>query len=391
MKQKVLFINNVSSADDRLSWSGTSFQLIQALRHSGFVVDYLYALKDSSPSIIGKIVFSYWKMVKDLLHKNVRLDDSFYLKHEYGKTLRRYNYSNYDFIFVPAHTCIVSALPQNINAKVIFITDAVVDCLFNYYTEFSNLVWHNYIEAHILCKRAFLRADHLIVSSDWCKNSAIKKYGIKVSNISVVEFGANIDTKDMPILPDGRKILNSKVKIYWSGVNWIRKGGNIALDCCEELIRLGYDVEFTITGLRKLPKECFDVNGHIKSYIHSYGFLNKNDIQDYKTLIKVMNNQNLFLFPSKAECSSIALCEANGFGMPCFVYETGGIGNYVKNGVNGYRLPIEAKGLDFAKKIDECFRHNEMLKLSSGALQMYKEYLNWDVWGQKVKEIVTAL
>lgn len=104
-----------------------------------------------------------------------------------------------------------------------------------------------------------------------------------------------------------------------------------------------------------------------------------------------MREQDLFLFPSKAECSSIALCEANGFGLPCFVYDTGGTANYIENGKNGYMLPIESKGIDFAKRIIITIRKQELDTLSEGAVRHYKEKLNWKVWSLRTKDILDSL
>ena len=101
-----------------------------------------------------------------------------------------------------------------------------------------------------------------------------------------------------------------------------------------------------------------------------------------------MSNQDIFLFPSKAECSSIALCEANGFGLPCFVFDTGGLSNYVINGKNGYRLSVGSEGNDFANKVKTCIENNEIDRLSLGAREFFEMTLNWNVWGEKLKNII---
>lgn len=49
-----------------------------------------------------------------------------------------------------------------------------------------------------------------------------------------------------------------------------RKGGNVALDCCKELISRGYKIEFHITGMRQLSQEIYEL-----SWVHNHGFLDK--------------------------------------------------------------------------------------------------------------------
>lgn len=379
---KILFIFTSTSPDDRKAWSGTMYQSFNSLRQAGFDMDYLCALRENENTLFDKLCWEYWKRVPKLLGKNARCDEAFYSVRIFSHTLRYFDYSPYDIIFIPTHIAIVNAVPKNIKAKIVHLADATVDSLFDYYTEFSNLIFHNYWEAHILGKQAFRRADLIIASSDWCRNNAIKDYGIAPQKIAVIEFGANINDIDIPARPkriDNKKKLN----IYWSGVNWARKGGDIALECCDELLRRGYDVTFNITGMKELPEYVA-----ARPYIRNYGFLDKNKVDDYLKLIEIMSNQDIFLFPSKAECSSIALCEANGFGLPCFAYDTGGTGNYVINGVNGYMLPLDSCGHNFADKIIECLKNSEMDTLSEGAVKMYEEKFNWNTWGKRAKNII---
>ena len=380
--KRILFIGK-TFADDRAAWSGTIFQTIQGLKRAGYQVDYLKADQDYQQTLFDKLLVTYWLKIPRLIGKNIRMDESFYDVMRYKSTFRNFDFTPYDVIFVDTYISIVYALPKKIKAKIVHLADATVDSLFDYYIEFSNLIFHNYWEAHLIGKHAFRRSDLLIVSSDWCKNNAIRQYGCKPSKIKVVEFGPNIDLNDIPAVPkqiDASRHLN----IYWSGVNWERKGGNVALACCEELIRKGYNVSFNITGLKKLPKDCFDKDGKMKPYVKDYGFLNKNNKEAYEKLINIMKEQDIFLFPSKAECSSIALCEANGFGLPCFVYDTGGTANYVVNGENGYMLPLFSGGAAFAQCIMECIENKTLDMLSSGAVKHYKEHLNWNVWSEKV-------
>ena len=67
---------------------------------------------------------------------------------------------------------------------------------------------------------------------------------------------------------------------------------------------------------------------------------------------------------------------------------TGGIPNYVKNGVNGYRLLLGCTGEDFGKKIKETIDNGELSKLSDGGRKLYKGRLNWERWGCEVKKII---
>lgn len=384
-KPRILFIGYSETRDDRKAWSGTVYQALKGLERAGYEVDYLSAMHDYRQTFADKLLCTYWLRVPQCFGKLTRMDESFYMVKICRQTLVEFDYTGYDVIFVPTYIAIVNAIPRSVKAKIVHLVDATVDSLFEYYTEFSNLWFHNYWEAHILGRRAFRRADLLIASSEWCRQNAIHQYGIDPKKITVVEFGANIDDKD---IPDVRHEYDSSkaLRVYWSGVNWVRKGGDVAFDCCRELIKRGYQIEFHITGMKELSNEIKN-----QPWVYNHGFLNKNNPEEYKRLIDIMSNQDIFLFPSRAECSSIAVCEANAFGLPCFVYDTGGTANYVENGINGYMLPLSATAKDFADKIKCCITAGLLTQLSSNARATYESRLNWHTWSRKVRTIIDKL
>lgn len=379
--KRILYISTAKSRDDKSEWSGTVYNSLHALDRAGYMVDYVNALEGVKQDIVDKILVRYWCWVATHRKKNVRFDESYYTMRMMRKVLAKIDYSKYDIIFVPTDMCIVTALPKKVTAKIIHLVDAPVQSLFEYYTEFSNLTWHNRFEASILTRMAFRRAHRIIASSDWCKKESIEHCGIEGDKIAVIEFGANIDDKDIPHI-DRQYEENGPLNVYWSGVNWERKGGNVAYEACVELRRLGIDVQFHITGMRQLPEELTS-----QPWVHNYGFLNKNNPEEYRRLIEIMSQQHIFLFPSRAECSSIALCEANAFALPCFVYDTGGTANYVHDGYNGFMLPLSATGKDFATRILDA--KPELHALSVNARRQYETKLNWGVWSEKVKAFIS--
>jgi hypothetical protein len=61
----------------------------------------------------------------------------------------------------------------------------------------------------------------------------------------------------------------------------------------------------------------------------------------------------------------------------------------VTEGQNGYLLPLEAKGEDFARLIAIIFQHKEKyLQLALCTRKVYENKLNWKQWGKKVRGIL---
>lgn len=71
-----------------------------------------------------------------------------------------------------------------------------------------------------------------------------------------------------------------------------------------------------------------------------------------------------------------------------FSYDTGGVGNYVVNGTNGYRLEISATGKDFADAIQNAILSGTLPKLSRGSIEMYNSKLNWRKWADRVLAVL---
>ena len=189
-----------------------------------------------------------------------------------------------------------------------------------------------------------------------------------------------MDAKDIiPIKPYVDGVFN----VLFSGVEWERKGGDIAVDTVSLLRSKGIDAVLHIVGIRELPSYCNGFN-----YIVNHGFLNKNDRLSYMKYIDIFKNSHIMLLPTQAECSATVYCEAAAFGIPTYTYATGGTENYVVNGVNGYALHSSKQAVDFSNQIYNDVIQNQMAELHEGALRLYSEKLSWPAWAKNFKCII---
>lgn len=287
-----------------------------------------------------------------------------------------------DVIFAPAGSVDIAYIKTD--TPIIYYSDATFRLLNNYY--FKKLFKNKEREAYEIEKLALNKSSYLLFASHWAMQSAILDYDISTLKASVVEFGANIDDKDINFRRR-IKVLNNnepkKLKVLFIGVDWIRKGGAIAVECCSSLKKRGFDIELHIVGIPHLPPEYAKCD-----IIVNHGFLNKNKQNDYLLLTSIIDECDIFLLPTRAECAGIVFAEASAFGLPIVTYDTGGVSNYVINGLNGYRLPMNCKGKDFADKIETILMKDELEKLSIGGRQLYEERLNWEHWGKEFDRIL---
>jgi len=120
-------------------------------------------------------------------------------------------------------------------------------------------------------------------------------------------------------------------------------------------------------------------------------FLNKNKKEDAEILRKLYIESNFFIMPSRKEFYGVVFCESAAFGLPVLSSITGGIPTIVKDGVNGYLLPLSADGKDYAEKIIEIINSGTYEHLCNSSRQRYEEVLNWDIAGKNLEKKLKEL
>ena len=258
---------------------------------------------------------------------------------------------------------------------VIYHSDATFELINNYYLH--NMYQWNERQAEYMEKTGLNKATLHLSSSAWRQDSIINHYGISAEKCRELEYGPCVETDGIRSHSFGDGIL----RILFMGVDWERKGGDIAVETVRLLNERGIKTQLIIVGLHRIPESCRGEN-----YIDFRGYLNKNIPEQYDELKQIFSLSELLLLPTKAECSAVVFCESQHYGLPVITYDTGGVGSYVVNGVSGYRLPEGAPAEAFADKIEQIIKDGEQPKLSTGALQYAQNKLTWSNWTECLKE-----
>lgn len=373
--QRNLRIGFLSQFDpmDRKASSGTSYKMAEQIAKIGDIEWVPIELTKTGRNLCRIQIYANKFFKKKLM---IRMTE-FGSRHLY-KSLHEAELKKYDIIV--AFFCSDVLANLETETPIIYFTDATFPAMLDYYPDFSNLWNFNRKEGIEVESRAIKNATHTIFSSDWARNSAIIDCGGSSEETSVVEFGPNIDDKD--IISNIRTYKPEDIlKLLFLGVDWNRKGGPKAVDACRWLNANGIRAELTVIGVPTLPKEIENL-----PFVKNVGFLNKNNPTEYKRLTDIIGESHLLILPTKNECSAIAFAEACAYGLPIMTHNTGGISNYVENGYNGYRLPLSSSPDDFGKKILEIIEKRQLEKLSENAITLYKQRLNYNVWREKVQE-----
>lgn len=301
-----------------------------------------------------------------------------YAEH-FGNQLRQ---SSYDVIFAPAASTEIALLDTDI--PIVYATDATFRLLKDYYPFYQKMTSWSARSADTIERLALKNASAVVYPTPWPVPSAVRDYGIDESNVHVVPYGPNIESA--PSIEVMRsKRLSEQCRLLFVAVDWERKGGDIAFETLLELVQLGIKTELTVVGCvppRHFKHPCFRV----------IPFLNKNLEGDRQIFHQILLASDFLLLPTRAEAYGIVFSEASAFGLPSISTDTGGVSGVVTEGKNGYLLPPQARGAEYARLIASLFVDKKKLsRLVKSSRAMYDKKLNWETWGTEMNKIMTRL
>lgn len=283
----------------------------------------------------------------------------------------------YDLIVAPAASTEISELATS--TPICYVSDATFSLVVDY-PLYSDLLSFSIAAAHSIERKGIGNSNLILYPSKWAARSAVDEYGAENGSVFVIPFGANIDhtpTREIALGKRRGDICN----LLFFGVNWRRKGGQIAFETLVGMLENGVNARLTVCG-------CIPPCGYSHPNMRTVPFLNKNDADDYSTLISILKETHFLVLPTRTECYGIVFCEASAYGIPSITSETGGVSGVVENGVNGYRLPYEATGKDYARLITEIYGDDERYRaLVHSSREKFEKELNWTAWAERVKEI----
>ena len=299
------------------------------------------------------------------------------LAHTFASRLLK---SECDVIFAPVASVEIAFLQTDI--PIIYMSDLTWANIIDYYPGCVSLFGFANAEGERIEAAAIKNASALIYPSEWAARGAVEHYRADAHRVHCIPYGANFERGEIPSFDAAlHHPLEGPLRLLWTGVDWERKGGPIAYECLVELLRRGVDAKLVICGC--VPPTRYD---HAK--VEVIPFLDKRDLVQRRRLSELFLDANFFLFPTIAEAYGIVLCEASAHGLPSLARDTGGVGGAVSDGENGYLMPPDARGQQYAEKIlDTVGDHCLYERLVVRSRKAYEDRLNWDAWGRAAKSV----
>ncbi len=128
--------------------------------------------------------------------------------------------------------------------------DSTFAGLVDYHPEFHKLCAHTLAMGNAAEQRALQRCRRVIFASEWAARAAMQHYRLDEQKVEVVPFGANLETApgtaEVRAAVRGRS--RSACRLLLVGVDWRRKGADVAVEVAKELRAAGVPAELTIAG-----------------------------------------------------------------------------------------------------------------------------------------------
>lgn len=372
---KVAYVTTYDPTDIH-AWSGTGFNVLQALRDTGLEVDAIGPLEDKF-SFFSKLKFLYRKV---LSIKYLRWLEPDVVANYSKQVKRRIDAKDYDVVFSLGTAPIAHLVTDK---PIVFWSDATFAGLTGFYADFTGLIEETLRNGNAVEQLALTKCRLAIFSSEWAATSAVDNYEVDGRKVKVVPFGANMDCgRDLQAI---QEITNNKATdcctLLFIGVDWHRKGGARAIEIAQLLNQRGIKTELHIVGCN--PPE------DVPEFVKTHGFISKQTDQGKKFFEKMMSEAHFLIVPSVAECYGLVFAEASSFGLPSLTSRVGGTPTVVVNGKNGFTLELTATAQDYCQIIERLFNsRQEYENLAQSTFRQYKLRLNWATAGEKVRELL---
>ncbi len=375
--KKIVFVSVYNPAD-RNARSGVPYSIFHALQKYYDVVWVKPEVKNPLSKFIIFIEFCFWKVVGLSIYAPLISQlpiRSFFISMSVRKQLRNLDYDGIfsldyvDFAFLDGK-------------KPIFMrTDAVLSEAIDYYTSGHSwlikkvgLWFENYAHRHLT---------YMFVASQWvkdCMQKGTEKFPLE--RTVVIKTGANL-FRDEIKLRERYLSPKSSLRLLFVGYDIKRKGIDVAFETTKVLNEtFGIKAKLIVIG----GKPEYEIL--TSDYVEYLGVFDKNIKEQCDSFVNEFMRADLLLAPVKAECHGIVNCEAAAFGLPIYSHYTGGVPDYVLEGVNGRTLLLGSTGIDFAKKIVQDLMSGEINNFSIESRKLYETQFNWDVWVETAKEYI---
>lgn len=268
-------------------------------------------------------------------------------------------------------------------------TDAMHVSLLNFYTCFTDL---DDVTIANLCVMDRLAAENcrlLIFASHWAAAEAQRHYGVPDDRLAVIPFGPLVNLPPSPQTVEdliaARLARRDVCRLLFVGVEWLRKGGRLAVRTARLLEAAGIPARLTVAGIPRLPAE-------LPANVESVGVMDISTTVGAERLAELYRDSHFLLVPTRADCFGHIYTEASEFALPSIATAVGGVPSAVREGRNGVLLPLDAPPSSYCDCIRNLWNDPEAYaQLCRSSYTEYQRELNWQSAGDTLGKLLSAI
>jgi glycosyltransferase involved in cell wall biosynthesis len=366
---RIAFVTRGSVGDIK-NWSGiikNSYDTLKNLGHELVLIDNIGSGINWWVRIKGR--YCRWKSKRDYYYER----DIDAVKSVARRVSEKLKSSEIDAVFIPV---LYQAAFIETKKPIFTYDDGPFNILKQIYNQYDGLCEKSILQAETLDQDAMRRVAHQFYASSWAANAALQHQWVNPQTVSIVPFGANIDSVYKTEQEVQRAIENrshEELHLLFVGLDWKRKGLELALETLKELKKQLGEVTLHVVSKPEAEALCKSHSG-----VHFYGVLDKNDHDQKQILHELYKKCHLFFMPTQAECFGIVFAEAAAYGMPSISTNVGGVADAVKNGENGFCLEAVSVGKDYAELMIQVMKNRKQYEdLCISSFRRYNKELNW--------------
>lgn len=360
---------------------GAGRKIAQTLESLNIELDYLGPLaKPRTPIGITKLLFYRYCTNRDFYS----LAEPSVLRNYARQVERKLRRSSADIVL-----CAENAVPLaylRCDRPLVLWTDTTLGSLVGFYQYMNNLCAETQRNIFRMEQAALDRCQRLIVTSDWAAQTAIQLYNLPREKVRVIPRGSNhqrqLTHKDVLAWLHQKPL--QPCRLLFVGVDWRRKGGDIALATAQHLQQAGLAVELHIVGCQ--PSQS------LPDYVKVHGFIDRTQSAGEQQYVDLLKQTHFLLFPTRADAFANAISEASAYGVPTLASQVGGIPTLIQTGVNGYTFPLDADAAAYATKVLQIIANpNTYFTLAAGSLHTFETQMSWEASRYKIQTYLNEL
>lgn len=284
--------------------------------------------------------------------------------------------SGLDAVVGMVATPLLDELATQSDIPILHVTDATPAFLRDSYG------WAVPAETDRMETRVAAQADLTIYSSEVMAARAPRDLGLPGLATAVLPFGVNFD--QLPARCPEKPPL-TRLNLLFVGLDWTRKGGDVAIATLDRLRADGIDAHLIVVG--RCPERHRD-----HPDLTYAGFLDKNRPRDAAKLTRLYEQAHLLLLPSRGDCTPIVVAEAMAHGTPVLATDIGGIPAQIGGGGAGRVLPPYGPPSLWAETIREITGDRDTYAmLSDAAFERAHARFSWTAWAHGIHDIAARL